>query len=127
MKRGVIIVAGGTGQRMGSEIPKQFLELNGKPVIAHALEKFLLFDPLIKVVLVLASSHRKYWDTPTLSGTYDSRVRITYGGQTRYESVKNGLALVEDGLIVGIHDAVRPLVSLRTLERSYESAEKSGS
>ena len=127
MKHGVVIVAGGTGQRMGSEIPKQYMELDGKPIIIHTLEKFFHFDPYIKVVLVLAAGHLGYWETISLSHEFGSSVEVAPGGETRYESVKSGLKFMEDNLIVGIHDAVRPLVSLETLERCYASAAESGS
>ena len=127
MKRGVVIVAGGTGRRMESEIPKQYMELNGKPVILHTLEKFFQFDPDIKVVLVMANDHYKFWNEIPLSHEYGSRVEIVPGGKSRFDSVKNGLSLIEDGLVVGIHDAVRPLVSMETLERCYEAAAERGS
>ncbi len=127
MKRGVVIVAGGTGRRMESEIPKQYLDLHGKPVILHTLEKFFHFDPDMKVVLVLATDHRKFWNGIPLSYEYSSRIEIAPGGESRYDSVKSGLRLMDDNLVVGIHDAVRPLVSLKTLERCYESAAERGS
>ena len=127
MKRGVVIVAGGTGRRMESEIPKQYMELNGKPVILHTLEKFFQFDPDIKVVLVMADDHRKLWNGISLFHKYGSRVEIVPGGESRYDSVKSGLRFINDGLVVGIHDAVRPLVSRDTLERCYSTAAERGS
>ena len=127
MKHGVVIVAGGTGQRMGSEIPKQYMELDGKPIIIHTLEKFFHFDPYIKVVLVLGAGHLSYWEGISFSDEFGSRVEVVPGGETRYESVISGLKSMEDDLIVGIHDAVRPLVSLKTLERCYAAAEKEDS
>ncbi|MEN8226988.1 MAG: 2-C-methyl-D-erythritol 4-phosphate cytidylyltransferase [Bacteroidota bacterium] len=127
MNRGVVIVAGGRGQRMGSEMPKQYMKLLGKPVIIHTLEIFFHFDPHMKVVLVLASDHRKFWNEIPFSDEYGSRIEFAQGGESRYDSVKNGLRLIDDDLVVGIHDAVRPLVSLETLERCYASAAESGS
>lgn len=127
MKQGVIIVAGGTGQRMGGEIPKQYLELDGKPIIIHTLEKFFQFNPQMKVVLVLGAGHLSYWEAISHSHVYGSRVEVAFGGKTRYESVKNGLTFIENELIVGIHDAVRPLVSQKALERCYEVAENEDS
>lgn len=127
MRRAAVIVAGGSGIRMGGEVPKQYLELAGKPLIVHALEKFLQFDPRMEVVVVMASSQREYWDA--ISDKYQllSGITLATGGASRYDSVKSGLNHVEEGMVVGIHDAVRPLVSLRTLERSYSSAVRWGS
>jgi len=127
MKRAVIIVAAGSGSRMGGSLPKQFLSIQGKPLIIHTLEKFLRFDPGIKVVIVLAEAHRELWDQ--LAGSYKTTdgVSLINGGETRFDSVKNGLELIEDGMITGIHDAVRPLVSVDTLARSYDAAVREGS
>jgi 2-C-methyl-D-erythritol 4-phosphate cytidylyltransferase len=127
MKKAVIIVAAGSGRRMGGDVPKQFLLIQEKPLIIHTLEKFLRFDPDIKVVVVLAEAHRKLWDQ--LAGSYKISGGITLinGGDTRFDSVKNGLEPIEDGIITGIHDAVRPLVSLDTLERSFDAAVREGS
>jgi len=127
MKRGVVIVAGGDGRRMGSEIPKQYLELNGKPVVVHTLEKFLRFDPGIKIVLVMAPDHQKFLNALSLPAQMDFRIWFAKGGATRYDSVKSGLELLEEDFIIGIHDAVRPLVSLETLERCYNHANQTGS
>ena len=125
--RSVVVVAGGTGSRMKTETPKQFLELAGKPVIMYTIEKFLLFDPSIKIVLVLPDSHLIVWDS--LKERYKSTrsVIVTTGGATRFHSVMKGLANIGKDEIVAIHDAVRPLVSLETLKRCYSEAEKSGS
>ncbi|MEX0982256.1 MAG: 2-C-methyl-D-erythritol 4-phosphate cytidylyltransferase [Bacteroidales bacterium] len=125
--RSVVIVAGGTGLRMQTETPKQFLELVGKPVIIWTIEKFLSFDPEIKIILVLPESHLIVWES--LKARYKStqNVIVTTGGATRFHSVMKGLANVGQDEIVAIHDAVRPLVSLETLERCYNEAEKSGS
>lgn len=112
---------------MGTQIPKQYLELKGKPVIVHTLGVFLKFDPSIQIVLVLADGHEQIWKRITRSYGYLSEIRVALGGRTRYDSVKSGLQLIEDGLIIGIHDAVRPLVSIDTLKRSYDKAEQTGS
>jgi len=127
MKRAVIIVAAGSGSRMGGELPKQYMELLGKPIIIHTLETFRRFDPGMQVIVVLAPAHRQYWEK--LAGSYELArgIRLTNGGNTRYDSVKNGLAHIEEAEIVGIHDAVRPLVSPDTLLRAYAAAEQEGS
>jgi len=127
MKKGVIIVAGGSGHRMGGHIPKQYLDLEGKPVIVRTLDRFLDFDPQIKIVLVLAPGHKEFWNTISNSYNYGSRIDVTQGGESRYRSVKNGLKLMGDGLLLGIHDAVRPLVSQHTLKQCYGIAAKNGS
>ena len=112
---------------MGAEIPKQFMKLEGKPVIMHTIEKFFRFDPGIRMVLVLASDHLRLWESIASAQLYGSGILLAPGGETRYESVRNGLHFIEDGIVVGIHDAVRPLVSLGTLERCYNSAAQHGS
>ena len=127
MKRGVIIVAGGSGHRMGSDLPKQYMDLAGKPVIVHTLERFIDFDPHMRIVLVLAKDHRGFWNDISGAFAHDRGIILTSGGETRYESVKSGLQHLEDGLIVGIHDAVRPLVSMDTLKRCYGLAAEKGS
>lgn len=127
MNRAVIIVAAGSGSRMGGDLPKQYLLLLGKPVIIHTLEIFYHFDPALKVVLVLAAAHHKIWEQ--ISSSYDTAKRVTLvnGGSTRYKSVQNGLEHIDEGIIVGIQDAVRPLVDLGTLTRAYDAAEQKGS
>jgi len=127
MKRSVVIVGGGIGSRMGSETPKQFLDLSGKPVIIWTIEKFVSFDPDIKVILVLPESHMIVWHELIAKYKIARKVRTTGGGATRYHSVSQGLAHVGHNEIVAIHDAVRPLVTLETLERCYNDAEKFGS
>ena len=123
----VVVVAGGSGRRMGSEIPKQYLDLEGKPLIIHTLEKFFSFDPHIKVVLVMAKSHLKFWEVISISYKRGPGIVVASGGEDRYDSVKSGLQHIEDGMVVGIHDAVRPLVSLGTIGRCYDAASETGS
>ena len=127
MKKALVLVAGGSGIRMGGVIPKQYLELAGKPLIIHVLEAFLLFDPSMEVVVVMAPSHKNYWNALGEKYAMTRDMLVTEGGATRYESVRNGLARVAEDRIVGIHDAVRPLVSQETLERTYASASEWGS
>lgn len=127
MKRAVVIVAGGTGRRMGGEIPKQYLKLEGKPVIIHTLEQFKRFDPDMDVVLVLAQKHRKFWETMASAHSDMSPIKLATGGVSRFHSVRNGIQEIEDDVVVGIHDAVRPFVSMETLERCYSTAHKTGS
>lgn len=112
---------------MKSDIPKQYLDLAGKPLIIHTLERFLSFDPRIRIVLVMAAGHRHFWDVISISYDLGSAVTVTGGGESRYESVKNGLHCIEEDCIVGIHDAVRPFVSLDTIEKCYAAAAREGS
>lgn len=112
---------------MGAELPKQYLDLSGKPLIVHTLEKFLQFDPAMEVVVVMDPSHQEHWETIRTQYPVAANMAVAYGGSSRYDSVKNGLALVQDGRVVGIHDAVRPLVSQGTIERTYSAALRWGS
>jgi 2-C-methyl-D-erythritol 4-phosphate cytidylyltransferase len=123
----VVVVAGGEGRRMQSDIPKQYLDLAGKPLIIRTLERFLAFDPSIRIVLVMAAGHRNFWDVISISYNLGPDITVATGGKSRYESVKNGLQYIEEGCIVGIHDAVRPFVSLRTIEKCYAAAASEGS
>lgn len=123
----VVVVAGGEGRRMRSDIPKQYLDLKGKPLIIHTLERFLSFDPGIRIVLVMAAGHRNFWDVISISYDLGEDITVATGGRSRYESVKNGLQFIDRQCIVGIHDAVRPLVGPDTIERCYASAAEQGS
>lgn len=127
VKRAVVIVAGGFGRRMGGEIPKQYQELAGKPIIIHTMEQFYRFDPNMEVVVVLAQKHRKLWDTMAMAHTNTIQIKLARGGDTRFHSVQNGIEEIEDGVVVGIHDAVRPFVTMETLERCYSEAFRTGS
>jgi len=126
MKKFVILVAGGSGSRMGTEIPKQFLEILGTPILMHTIQVFLDFDPEIELILVLPEAQQKFWKELCLKHSFSIPVRIANGGETRFHSVSNGLELVDGEGIVFIHDGVRPLVSQETLARCFESAVKSG-
>lgn len=123
MKKHVIIVAGGKGLRMGGDIPKQFLPICGKPVLMRTIEAFYAFDSQIHVVLVLPVSQQSYWNE--LCKTYEFSLHhdIADGGETRFHSVLNGLALIEGDGLVGVHDGVRPFVSQEVMTRCYAEAE----
>lgn len=120
-RNNVIIVAGGKGLRMGSELPKQFIPIGGKPVLMHTVEAFYRFDYRINIILVLPLSHQGYWKE--LCAEYSFRIphTIAMGGDTRFQSVKNGLTLVEEGL-VGVQDGVRPFGSVDMIKRCYDAA-----
>ena len=121
----VIIVAGGKGLRMGSEIPKQFLVLKSEPVIMHTIRVFYNWDNNCEIILVLPSSQQSYWQLLIDQYEFDIPVEITTGGKTRFESVNNGLQK-SSGDIIGIHDGVRPLVSEKTIEKCYKIASSHG-
>ena len=108
MKKIALIVAGGKGERMNADIPKQFLLLNDLPILMHTLNAFTDFD---KRILVLPQSQIENWKT--LCGEYNFALKhmLVAGGINRFGSVKNGLRKVDEGSIVAIHDGVRPLIS----------------
>ncbi|MBQ8046734.1 MAG: 2-C-methyl-D-erythritol 4-phosphate cytidylyltransferase [Prevotella sp.] len=123
-----IIVAGGKGLRMGSELPKQFLPVGGKPVLMHTIERFLSFDREMKVILVLPREQQDFWHELCRKHRFEAPHRVVDGGPTRFHSSMNGLDAIadhEEGL-VGIHDGVRPFPSLDTISRCYQAAEQAG-
>jgi len=126
VKKFVLIVAGGSGNRMGTEIPKQFLEICGKPILMHTILVFYDFDPECELILVLPETQQEYWKDLCLKHSFTLPHRIVSGGETRFDSVRNGLKLVDREGIVFIHDGVRPLVSQQTIERCYQMALKNG-
>jgi 2-C-methyl-D-erythritol 4-phosphate cytidylyltransferase len=126
MKKFVIIVAGGSGSRMGTEIPKQFLELCGKPVLMHTIQVFHDFDPESSIIVVLPAEQQQFWKGLCLKHSFHLAHQVVSGGKTRFHSVKNGLSQITEEGVVFIHDGVRPLVSRETLDRCFETATKSG-
>ena len=126
MKKFVIIVAGGSGTRMNSIVPKQFIELNGKPVLMHTIEKFATTITESIIIVVLARELNDMWKELCNKHKFAIPHQLTDGGETRFHSVKNGLELVPNGCVVGIHDAARPLVSKQTIIKTFEIAEKLG-
>lgn len=119
-KNNVIIVAGGKGLRMGSDLPKQFIPIGGKPVLMHTLEAFHSFDEGMNIILVLPLSHQDYWKQLCSEYNFVVPHKIAMGGETRFHSVKNGLALVEDG-IVAVQDGVRPFASNEMIARCFDA------
>lgn len=126
MKKFALIVAGGSGVRMGKEVPKQFLVLAGKPMLMHTIETFVSYDPEIEIILVLPSSQLNYWKELCLQYGFQKKIQVVGGGPFRFFSVKNGLEVIRDEGIVFIHDGVRPLVSHETIRRCYEVAMEKG-
>ncbi len=124
-KRIAVIVAGGKGLRMGRELPKQFLCLNGKPILMHTLERFADVDSLI---LVLPKEHFSYWQSLVEQYDFKLKHKVVGGGATRFHSVQNALkSLAEDqNALIAIHDGVRPIISQALIEKLYQEAEESG-
>ena len=127
MQKYAIIVAGGIGKRMESDLPKQFLLLKDKPVLFYTLDVFLqAFDDL-QIILVLPADFTDMGQE-IIDGYFDKeRIRITAGGDTRFQSVKNGLQLIEDESIIFVHDGVRCLLSADLIHRCYDQAIETGS
>jgi len=121
-----IIVAGGTGSRMGSNLPKQFMLIKGKPVLYYSIKTFLDAYEDIEIILVLPAAFTNIGEE-IIDAYFDKeRIKIAIGGDTRFQSVKNGLKLVEDESIIFVHDAVRCLVSVSLIHRCYELAMQTG-
>ena len=130
----VIIVAGGKGLRMGSDIPKQFLPIGGKPVLMRTIERFREYSPTLQIILVLPKAQQEYWRELCLKYNFPlpqqggarggSSYLLADGGETRFHSVQHGLALIPDDAqgVVGVHDGVRPFVSVDVIRACYETA-----
>jgi 2-C-methyl-D-erythritol 4-phosphate cytidylyltransferase len=120
----IIIVAGGKGLRMGSDIPKQFLPIGGKPVLMRTLERFREYSKDIQIILVLPEAQQPYWHQLCQEYHFDVEYTLANGGQTRFHSVQNGLAKVPDDAIgvVGVHDGVRPFPSIEVIRNCYTTA-----
>jgi 2-C-methyl-D-erythritol 4-phosphate cytidylyltransferase len=126
MKKFALIVAGGTGSRMNKNIAKQFIEINGRPILMHTIEAFYSFDPNFDFILVLPKDQLTLWNQLCEKHKFNVECKIAFGGETRFHSVKNGLDLISGDGIVFIHDGVRPLVSAKTLQSCFESALTNG-
>jgi len=120
----LILVAGGKGLRMGGEVPKQFMPIGGKPILMHTIEAFRKSIDGIQIVLVLPASQHDYWQRLCKEYNFHSPELIAEGGETRFHSVRNGLALLPDNAeaVVGVHDGVRPFVSAETIWRCFAAA-----
>jgi 2-C-methyl-D-erythritol 4-phosphate cytidylyltransferase len=125
VKKYVIILAGGKGLRMRTDIPKQFLLLREKPVLMHTIEAFYNYDPYIRIILVLSEEQADYWKLLCEKYQFTIEHQIAYGGETRFHSVKNGLQLIiDEDSLVAIHDGVRPLVTQKIISNAFETAER---
>lgn len=130
MSHAVIIVAGGKGLRMGTDTPKQFLPVGGKPILMHTIERFRQFDSSIRIVLVLPVSQQTRWHDLCQAHAADfcaTGIEIADGGETRFHSVLHGLRkTAADVTLIGVHDGVRPFVSTEVIARTYHAAATSG-
>lgn len=124
----VIIVAGGRGLRMGSDVPKQFLPIGGRPVLMRTIERFREYSERLKIILVLPKEQQDYWEQLCKEYGFNIDYQLANGGETRFHSVSNGLALIGDDEAgtVAIHDGVRPFVSLSVIGSCYDAARTYG-
>ena len=122
MKRYLIVVAGGKGLRMGGEMPKQFQLLGGKPLVMVTLEHLNAIDPAMQLILVLPEQHIELWKQLCKEYSFAVPLILAQGGSTRFHSVQNGLAQVDDieDALVGVHDGVRPFVSAKVLDECFQ-------
>jgi 2-C-methyl-D-erythritol 4-phosphate cytidylyltransferase len=120
----IIIVAGGKGLRMGTDIPKQFLPIGGKPVLMRTLERFREYSADLQIILVLPKAQQDYWKKLCQKHNFTVEYQLTDGGETRFHSVQHGLALIPDDAegVVGVHDGVRPFPSVEVIRNCYETA-----
>lgn len=121
-KKYLIVTAGGMGTRMGSALPKQFLQLDGVPILRLTLERFMAAEPELRILTVLPEGHVSYWRQYCLEAGFVCPQRLVKGGFTRFHSVKNALAYVPDGALVAIQDGVRPLMSVGKIREMFAEA-----
>ena len=127
MKKIAVIVAGGSGTRMNSQTPKQFLILNGKPVLYYAIDTFLKAYKDLQVILVLPDEYIAAGQE-IIDAYFDyRRIKITSGGRTRFHSVQNGLQLIQEESIIFVHDGVRCLLTTELIKRCHDAALENGS
>jgi len=125
VNKSVIIVAGGSGTRMKASVPKQFLLVDGRPILMYTIEKFQAAMPELFLIVVLPAEHLITWKALCSEHRFEVPHQVVLGGETRFHSVKNGLSVVKGGL-VAVHDGVRPLVSKETIHRCFEEASRAG-
>jgi 2-C-methyl-D-erythritol 4-phosphate cytidylyltransferase len=120
----IIIVAGGKGLRMGSEIPKQFMSVGGKPILMRTIERFREYSEALNIIVVLPHEQQEYWHELCDKHHFTIKHTVVDGGDTRFASSKNGIAAIPDDEegVAGIHDGVRPFVSVDVIDRCFEAA-----
>jgi 2-C-methyl-D-erythritol 4-phosphate cytidylyltransferase len=122
LKEYALIVAGGKGTRIKSKLPKQFLELNGLPILMHTINAFFRYSDSIRIILVLPEDDFETWAALCKKHNFNKPIQLQTGGETRFQSVKNGLSKIEGDGLVAIHDGVRPLVSEDIIGASFRLA-----
>lgn len=120
----VIIVAGGSGKRMGSDLPKQFIEVAGKPILMHTIEQFYRYASSITIILVLPEDQHNYWNELLIKYNFNISHTVVCGGKERFHSVKNGMTKCSEQGLIAVHDGVRPLVSQSTIRQCFAAASK---
>jgi 2-C-methyl-D-erythritol 4-phosphate cytidylyltransferase len=123
----VIVVAGGNGTRMQSTTPKQFIEIGGLPILMHTVNAFYHYSKNINIILVIPENQFDLWNKLTEKHQFNILCQLVKGGNTRFESVKNGLNAINNGGLVAVHDGVRPFVSTQIIRNCFASAQKFGS
>ena len=123
-KKYLIVTAGGSGTRMGGATPKQFLELGGVPVLRRTIERFVEAEPSLSIITVLPESHIDMWRRYCIAAGFVCHQRLVGGGFTRFHSVKNALEHIPDGVLVAVHDGVRPFVSTGKIRELFSLAQK---
>ena len=127
MKKSIVIVAGGKGLRMGGDIPKQFLPVKGMPVLMRTIQRFYDYDNAMQIVLVLPEAQQGYWKQLCEEYRFSLPYVLANGGETRFHSVRNGIAKVDEGVgLIGVHDGVRPFVSVETIAACFDEAARCG-
>ncbi len=126
MRKFAVITAGGSGSRMNLSLPKQFVDIAGKPLLLHTIKAFLNYDPTVELVVVLPELFISLWEKICAEHKFTHKHTLAIGGPTRFHSVKSGIKNVPEGVLVAIHDGARPLVSKKTIENTFKFAEKYG-
>ncbi|MFW6019835.1 MAG: 2-C-methyl-D-erythritol 4-phosphate cytidylyltransferase [Bacteroidales bacterium] len=123
----IIFTAGGSGKRMNTEIPKQFIPVSGKPMLMWAMQAFELFDASMRKIIVLPAARITLWEDLCKEFNFSISHQLVKGGNTRFESVKNGILHATGNGLTGIHDGVRPFPSIETIRNTFDTASKYGS
>lgn len=123
-----IILAGGKGLRMGADVPKQFLPIGGLPVLMHTIRRFRDYSERLQLIVVLPGEQHDYWHALCRDYHFDEDYAMAVGGETRFHSIRNGLALIPDDAqgVVAVHDGVRPFPSPEVIGRCFETARQTG-
>ncbi|BDD10754.1 2-C-methyl-D-erythritol 4-phosphate cytidylyltransferase [Fulvitalea axinellae] len=127
MKRYALIVAGGSGSRMGSALPKQFLEVGGIPILMRTIDAFANMKDVPEIILALPENQIDFWRELIEKHNFQTSHTVVKGGASRFQSVKNGLDKLQGGGLVAVHDGVRPFTPANVLDEAYKTAEKTGS